>query len=78
MEEINCVGPEGNPFKILLSRRAFSAEEIITGSRKLRVMSKPVQIEKLIKSRWWIINFWRRITGTERIESVWEYTVKMI
>lgn len=65
-------------FKLMLSTRAFCSGDVINGNRSLQIMSEPEQIKMLIRSRWWIINLWRKWTKTQRVESTWQYTVKLI
>jgi hypothetical protein len=78
MEEITGIGIGGKPFKLMLSSKAFANEDVINGGVDMKIVSEPEQIQMLLKSRWWIVNWWRKITKTERTESVWQYTVKMV
>ncbi len=64
-------------FQIELNSKAFGNGDILDGKVQVEVIGDPVQKRMLRKSRWWIVDWWRKLTKTEKYESNWVYTVKI-
>lgn len=65
------------PFQITLDKGAYGANRILTATMELEVISDPEPYTKEHKSKWKVINWYRKLVGT-----YWEhgymYNVKII
>ena len=68
----------GETFQIHVDSRWFDCMDMIENKLgiALQVIGEPEEQKQVRKSRWWIVNWWRKLTGTQRYISTWLYTVK--
>jgi len=69
----NKSGIDGEQFKLTLAKEMYGDQLGI----KLQVLSDPVPYSRERKSKWKIVNWWRKWRGTY-YEEGYEYTVKIV
>lgn len=66
-------------FNIMLNSNEFFYRDIIEiGKIKCQVLDEPREERVKVPSKWKIVNWWRKLIGTEKWENHWVYTVKVV
>jgi hypothetical protein len=70
----------GEKFQIKMNKetlKSYGSRNVLTGEVKMQVLSEPKPYSRENKSRWKIVNWWKKLVGTY-YESGYIYTVKLI
>jgi hypothetical protein len=74
----NKPGIDGKKFQLKLQHKMYADTIIPEGYEwKVEVLSEPEPYTKENKSKWKLINWWRKLVGTY-YESGYKYTVKVL
>jgi hypothetical protein len=76
MEE-NKPGIDGNRFKIVIRGTLSEIKTLEEQGLVMKVLTDPLPYTKENKSKWKLINWWRKLVGTY-YESGYKYTVKVL
>jgi len=73
------IGIDGQPFQLDMNKKELTTGDIVDCGVKLQVLSdEPQQKISIAYSRWKLVNWWRKITKTQKVEQCWVYSVKLV
>lgn len=68
-------GIDTEPFKLALAKEMYG--ELLNKELTIQVISEPEPFTRENRSRWWVVNWWRKLMGTY-YEHGYRYKMKLI